>query len=1839
MIFLPCLLRRTLHLTTSLLLLSLCTTCSKLNEVAIRATNFEDEIQLAQNLVFTFNKDLVPASELGLWQATKFVEFSPEVPGKYQWTAKNELVFSPAASFKPATAYTARLADEVLDRVEDKKYGLSNEAIEFHTPYLQLTGTEAYWTRSGSGTPVAKLKLNFNYPVAGSAVAGKLTVQADEKPVSFQVGQTATTGSVPVSLTGPTGTETLDLRVAEGVTVPGTAYKTDGPMELETTLPDPKTLEIVDVRTSFENGRGVIRVLTTQQLDAKSLADAYRVEGGTPPAPEPVVTYDSLGNPIESRTPNIEQRTSNIEVKSELTENGFILRGDFNETDTYILTLRPKLRGVLGATLPEEVTKDVYFGRMPAAIEFVNRRALYLTPKGRRNVAVNVTNVPRVQVKIAKIYENNILSYLRQYRYRDYSYTDDGESTPQGFVYNEDDGVLSDVLVDKVIETANLPRSGASSLLNLSLPDPSNEFRGIYLVSLHDRDEYYRNARQLVSLSDIGLLTKNAGDEVLVFAHSIRSTEPLKGVEVKLISGNNQLIQTAKTNGEGVAIFQKVKETGFELAMVTARREDDFNYLFLEDTRVETSRYEVEGKRDTEAGLDAFVYGDRSIYRPGETVHVNTIVRKADWKSVGEVPVKLRFLLPNGRELHSLRLTTNEQGAVANDLPLDASAVTGTYTLEVLNGNDLLLTSYPVSVEEFLPDRLKVAAKAGQAAYRPGQTATVAATALNLFGPPAAGRNYELEWQFKRKTFQPKGYESFVFDVVDDTKFENVVRQGVTDANGQFTESYTLPTTWQDRGLLDAKAYMTVFDETGRPVNRLAQFDVQTQATFFGIGLNQTYVGTNAPVPIPLVALNAAGQPVSAQGRVEIVKFEYQTVVEKNESGTIRYASKKQTKVVFGRAVQFSGGRAEVRYAPPTSGEYEVRVYRPGARVGVAQGFYAYGYGQTNSTAFEVSTEGRVLMELDKESYAVGDRAKVLFKTPFAGKLLVTVERNRVLETETIETDEKSAEFSFKITEEHLPNVYVTATLVRPMDETSTLPLTVAHGFAPLRVEEPERKLPVAIQTAAAYRSKTKQRITVQTRAGAEVTLAVVDEGILQLKNSPTPDPFGFFYQKRALEVASHDVYPFLFPELRIQGLSSVGGDGYNLEKRGNPLSNGRVKLVAYWSGIKKANGSGEATFEVDIPQFSGDLRLMAVAYDDERFGSGSKNVKVADPLVLSTALPRFASPGDELQVPVTITNTTKGTANVTATIASTGALRPAGTLRQTLTIAPGSEGRAQFALNAAPAIGTGVVTVTVNGLGEKFTETIDLTVRPASGLVKSATAGVVAGGQSATVPLDLRGFLPGTARAALLVSRSPLIQLADRLDHLLGYPHGCLEQTVSKAFPQLYFADLAKLVRSSQRPYLKTGNSDLNPAANVQAALRKIEALQLDNGGLSMWQAGQREEWWSSAYAAHFMVEAQRAGFEVNSAVLSKLLGYLAGKTAQPATEIGVSQNPDGSISNRRIARREAVYSLYVLALAGQPNRAVTNFYKANTTLLTSDSRYLLAATFGVTGDERSRAALLPQRYTASSTGRETGGSFASPIRDQALVLNTLLEADPDNLKIPALARQLSGAVRAAGWLSTQEESFAMLALGKLARRAGQSSATAQITGAGKALGTFAGTDLLLAKGLGMPLRIAAQGKGGVYYFARAEGIPASGTVPETDNVLQVRKQFFDRSGQPISGTTFRQNQLVVVKLTVRSLTGLLVENVVVTDLLPAGLEIENPRLTGERELSWTSGQSTPDHFDLRDDRISYFTSVDSQPRTFYYLARAVSKGRFRMGPASADAMYNGDYRSYSGAGTVVVE
>ena len=1782
---------------------------SKKNELRVEHQNFEQEIEQEQNLVFTFDKALVPAEQLQKWDTINYLNFIPAVKGRFKWTAPDELVFSPLQPFAPSTDFQAELTANLFRHTTTKYKIPADQIIRFHTPYLELAEARAFWARNENNPDEleARLALNFNYPVVPAQLTHRLhvfngTVEVPAEVVSGNAGET-----MGVRLKNNTALKEdalpLRLRIAPGLTTVGSSYGTKSAIENEILLPSRKYLQISEVTAGIENGQEQIFVATTQPIKTDNLYDLIKIQ--------PQVSF------------SVEEQAG-----------GFVIKGNIPQENTYNLVISKNLTGLAGAKLGQDYSHTISFAAVRPGISFANGKSIYLSRQGARNIALNVVQVPRIKVSIGKVYENNILRVLREGVQYEGQYDEETEEYNSRTYYPVDE-TNGRTIFEREYDTKSLGKQGNTRLLHLNLNDLDfdSEFKGLYVLTVTSTDKKWLGASKLLSVSDIGLIAKQGKNEVTVFANSIRTAQVQPGVDIRFISTNNQVVYQATTDKDGVARLTDMEKNApdFKVGMITARLDQDFTYLPYQQTQVNTSRFEVGGKRLNDLPYDAYIYGDRNLYRPGDVVHVNTIVRTPTWETVAGLPIKIKLVLPNGKEFRSQKGKLNAEGACESTFQLPEAAVTGTYTLEVYSGNDVLLNSAKIGVEEFMPDRLKVTAILNKQTFRAGDSLTTSFTALNLFGPPAVDRHYEVQLSLKKKLFEVKKYSDYNFDMVTagSVNIQNSVRQGQTNTQGQGREIFALQ-GYKDIGLLGGSVYTTVFDETGQPVNRLAKFEVSTQPVFYGIKKGEEYVSTRQLLRLPLLAVNQQGKPVATSARVQLVRFTYESVIERFE-GEYNYKSQRKENIISSKNITIPAGGTVFDFTPVSSGDYEIRVMRPGAFNYVAQGFYAYGWGDTESTSFAVNNEGEVDISLDKTSYEIGDEAKVLFKAPFAGKILVTVERDKVLSYYYLKTDKKAASLTLPIKDEHLPTMYITATALRPIKDNQ-LPLTVARGFMPVTVIKKSTQLAVAITAPAVSRSQRVQPVKVRTAPNAEVTLAVVDEGILQLKDYLTPNPHAFFYQKRALEVNAYDLYPFLFPEITGRR-SSSGGDGFDLAKRINPLTSKRVKLVSVWSGLLKANSTGEATVNVKIPEFSGALRVMAVAYKENAFGSADKIMRVSDPVVISTALPRFLSPGDTISVPVTLSNTTTKNATASSAISVTGPLRVVGAATKSANINANSEAQVVYKLVAQSAIGQAAVKVNVQALGEKFSSQTDIAVRPTASLTKITGAGLLKDVASATIQ-PTHNFIPASEASRLVISNSPIAQFTDDMTYLLQYPHGCLEQTTSKAFPLLYYADLARSL--NQERNVRT----YNPNYLVQEAIIKIESMQQYDGGFTYWPGGSETDWWSTAYATHFLLEARKAGYPVNKTVLDKVITYLQRKVKTKGMEEYKFYNVRQQLQNKFIVAHEVAYSLYILSLAQKPDWATMNYYKSRPELLSLDSKYLLASTYALSGRCESFNQVIPRSFAGETSVRALDGSFYSATRDMALALNSLLEADPDNPQIGTLSRHLSQELRSSRWYNTQERAFALMALGKMVRRS-RGTVMAKVYQNNQVIGIYAGKDISLINKLkGGPVTIRTAGTGTLYYYWENEGIPQNKSLPEEDKYLQVRKTFLNRNGERITNHTYRQNDLVVVRIALQSLDNRNIPNVVITDLLPAGFEIENSRLLANREFKWLTAMkpNQPDYQDIRDDRINIYATAKPETQYFFYQVRAVSKGDFQMGPVGADAMYNAEYHSYHGVGVVKV-
>lgn len=1766
-------------------------------------------------LPVTFSRGVVPVDSLNQWTETPFITFTPAIPGKFVWEDTTKLVFSPDGQLPGDAHFTAKLNTALLAQMSGAKGFEGSGEFSFSTETFTMRRAEFFYDRIGEKRLVGiRANLEFTYAVNPQDIPPNITLTIDNE--RQPVGRVMTTGKSAV-IAVELGTVTqldkerdIAVTFGEGLISPETEthFAMEKPFVYH--MPALGEVQIYGHEAGTDGSRGWIKVRTSQEIDSATVRRHVVLE----PAHAFAVRNDG---------------------------DGFTLQGVFEPGVALHLRITQGMESVLGGKTQNEYEADIVMGNVAPSFGFVSGPGTYMLMGGEHKLEITTINLPRLAVRVSQVFQNNMVHFIDNGRYYDYSYGDyDEESEGSRRIspkYRYYVGNYGRQLSFDTLSIASPANRQVSTWFDLK-PYLSTGYKGFYVIELADPAQGWRSTSKLVSVSDIGIIVKQSAKELAVFTTNLLTTEPMAGVRVTLHSTNNQVMGTAVTDRDGLARFADyaAQSKDFTLKLVTAETDADYNFINLDDYRVETSRFDVAGRHDEAGQYDALLYGDRNIYRPGEKIIVSGIVRDFARPLPASMPVRLKVFNPQGTLVQETQHVLNPEGSFETSFGTQPSSLTGEYRFELYTGNALFLTSYKVSVEEFVPDRLRIMLTPSAAEAKPGETIRYAVQAMNFFGPPAAGRTWEFEGSFAALPYVSRSFPEFRFsdDGAPVYKGEPLVLNGTTDDEGKAECEFPLPANLTSTGVLKARGRVAVFDESGRPVYQGAQTLVFPKPYLIGIrNLGAYYAAPNVPQKMQLIAVDTQDRPIGGfRARVDLIRYEWHSVLRQHpETKTLRYVSERREILEGNDIVTLGAKPLDYTYAVGRSGDYILRVTKEGDTGYNQFEFYAYSWGTSDLTSFAVDPEARVDIVLDRKIYAPGDKAHVLFQTPFSGKLLVTVERNGLFSHRYLDVVNNAAAMVIDVEEQFLPNVYVTAVLFRKITDLN-IPLLAGHGVVPLMVEKPSNNIQVTIQAPEKIRPRTKQKITVMTGSEGAVylTLAAVDEGICQVKNYKTPDPYGYFYARKALETETADFFKHLLPEPdRGKQQSSTGGGEAEMGKKTNPLGAQRFKPLAIWSGIKQSGGNGLTDIVLDIPEFSGEVRLMAFAYKGNRFGSAQKPMKVADPIVVTPALPRFMSPGDSVLMAITAFNTTTAAASLAFEIETSGGV-VAEAKTATLEVGANQERYAVVALRATNAIGKATVKIRTRAFGEILESATELAVRPAVPFATDAITGFVDGGKSVSHPVA-DAYLPQNRRSSISLSPYPVVGFAKELKALLGYPHGCLEQTVSKGFPQIYLRDIASVIA----PAALTSGS---PGYYVNEAITKITGMQLQDGAFAYWPGGSESNPWTTVYATHFLIEAQRAGYAVMEGTLKRALEAVGGIARDKKTEDYYSYEAN-RVAVRRIAAKSSVYGLYVLALAGKAERPVMDFYRGERSLLTADTRHLLAAAYALAGDRRTSVELLPAQFAPESPARTSGENFDSPARAMALMLTTLLETDPGNPNIPRMMEYLSRNYDHNGWYSTQDNAFTLLAFGKAARMAAATKVTGTVSVGGEKFAYNGGTQRIDLVPYGKTVTVALQGTGRVYYSLAVEGIRSDGVVTMEDRNLQVRREFLDRNGAPVNIARIRQNDLLVIRLTLTSGVDRL-SYVAISDLLPAGFEIENPRITESTNYAFIQNPAVPEYMDIRDDRILLYTSFrgGKKQQQFYYAIRAVTPGTFVLPPVNAEAMYDAAYSSTSGQGRVRV-
>ena len=1774
--------------------------CGGGNSVSVENFSPAGKVNKFTTFTIEFDKDLAPDDALDKWSDENYVEFEPAVNGKFKWISPKKLIFSPEEPLQPMQTYKAKITDKILF---GKKYSLDAEEFSFFTPSFAVDKTEFFWTRIANADRKVSIKANiyFNYPVNPDGLKKFISFETKDGIIDdYKILTTESSKIIAVDLgevQQGDKEEEIKIIIRKGFSSILGKKPLEDNYEFAYKIPPVSRLAIAGISTGIDGTENWIKISTTQTVDGKSLREFVKIK------PE-------------------------RKLKFSTQENQFLIRGNFSDLSTITLLIKKGLPGLYGGRLEFDFERVISLVDLEPSISFADKGGTYLLEGGEEKIALNIVNVEEINLEYYKVFKNNIVHFINRNRYNLYDSYDYG----YGSSLNVGNFGKQYFFEKKKLDAEN----NWLNQLNINLKDkfPGEKYKGIYVITARSNEDWWLQDSKLISLSDIGIIAKKSGNNVKVFLNKLSDASPIQGAEVSVISANNQILSSVKSDENGAADFPSFAEIEKEFTpvLIFVEYNDDFNYLDLNGALVETSRFDVGGRIDPN-GFSAFIYSERNLYRPGEKVNVSAIIRDSKINVVRDIPVELVIGAPNGKTFKKFTPELNEEGSFEIGFELPDYAQTGLYDASLFTGNNKFIGSYQFSVEEFAPDKIRVSMENDKEKYFPGETVITKIDAEYFFGSKASGLKYELETQLREQSFASEKFDDFDFYnyAPKAESFESGFSDGVLDEEGKAENKFILPVSVASGGVLKGVQFLSVFDPTGRTVNRISTFALYPKNYFVGIKSRGYYHSVNSEIKYEFAAVDEKDNPISNfTGTVELVRFEWNTVLKKNYSGQYRYVSEKKEISEWQKEVEFKNGLAEMSFSVSRSGEYELRVSKKGESVFVKSEFYAWGWKTRTASSFGVDREGRIEIVTDKKTYKTGERAKILFSAPFSGKMLVTFERDSVYDYRYVEVDKGSAEIEYEIGEYCVPNIFISATLFKPHKGNGMSPFFVAHGFKSAAVEVSGFRLPVKITAAEKVKPNTTQKVKIKTAAEKDIfiTLAAVDEGILQVKDYASPDPYGFMYERRGLNVFSYDIYKFLLPEI-IALNSSSGGDAMaaQMKKRTNPIKSKRFKLVSFWSGIKKTNSNGEAEISFNIPQFNGELRLMAVAYEGKRFGSAEKPMKVSDDLIIEPQIPRVLTAGDTLFMPVTIINATErsGTADVTATCG--GKLSVVSQNSMKVEIEPKKSTTVEFIIAADETPGESTIEIKTSGFA-KVKEKTEIAVRPAYPMITDYKTGAIAGGQNLSFKLDSE-FLEGTEKRRLVIGRFPAIKYVKQLRDLVGYPYGCLEQTVSKLFPQLYFDDLVKLAAPE---HLK----NRNPVYFVKEGIAKIEAMQLYNGAFSYWQGGSRSNWWATVYATHFLLEAKRADFNVNEKTLSRALNYISRQARKKETFERKIRTGDKTVL-KKFAKKEIIYSLYVEALAGKNDLPTMNYYQAHPELLTGDMVYLLAGAYALSGHWTSAFNLLPKEFNAiASTGDY--GTFDSEYRANAIILQTLVEIDKENIQIPYIVEYLTKNLNRL--YSTQEKAFVFLALGKAAKINAGEDLKIDVLLDGKKIGEMKENPLSLENLDGKELTLSAEGNGRAFYSLIAEGIPLRPVVKENDDNIAVRRDYFDyKTGNFIEGNKFYQGQLVVGRIALKG-ENRSADNIVITDIIPAGSEIENPRLSGTARLTFDEKNKLyADYTDIRDDRLIIFASAEANAtKYFYYLLRITNKGSFNLSPISAEAMYLSGFSSLNGGGRAII-
>ncbi len=1374
----------------------------------------------------------------------------------------------------------------------------------------------------------------------------------------------------------------------------------------------------------------------------------------------------------------------------------------------------------------------------------------------------------------------------------------------------------------------------------INVKEPQLAQAGVYFAVMSPLGNYdWRKETTYFAVSDMGLSARRYRDELEVFVSSLASADPLKDVQLSLLDQKGNRLQVQTTDPQGHRRFDQVQGA----RLLLAEQGNHLAVLRLDGAALDLSTFDL-GTQPWQA-QQLYLFSGRDLYRPGERLDSEILLKGQDGQLLPGMAVELEVKQPDGQLLEQKRLLPDNLGAAHYGLRLPEDAPLGRWTINLKTAAGSRF-EWPFLVEEFLPERLKL-----QLGKGPDGEVTSLDAALTLplqgdylYGAPASATKAKAEVKLSRATMPFTQWQEFTLgDVLLAEQAKDLEPLSLTlDAQGQGTFSLADELDGvRALGPLEVAYRVSLSEPGGRAVNRSRTqygWPAGSQWPALKADFVAERVEGGKPLPFQILNLDEQGQPVAGSVKVRLIN-EYRDYYWHYADGEgWKYEFNSQPYLEQEQTLQLDGKGPTPLTLPLAAGWYRLEVensqgHQSSLRVEI--GSYAWGGGG------EQARPDKIAITLDKRAYQAGDKAKVTLVAPRPGKGLLLVEDGdglrwwQRIELKGAGNDAKDARGEFEIPvspEWQRHDLHISAQIAAPDSDSKPVSQKSVQslrsvGLVPFTLDREARRLPLTLSAPDKAVPLTRLEVTATSTPNSQgrVVLAAVDRGVLNISDYQPLDPFEIFFGRKRFAQDLFDNYGQVIPpqDGKLARLN-YGGDRAPLKKGGALES--RVEIAALWSGEVSFDESGKAVIPLELPNFNGELALMALAWNEQQVGEAERAVKVVAPLVAEIGWPRFGARGDETRALVQLRNMSGEDQTLSLAWTLNGGLKANGELPGTLSLKNGEEQWLTLPLTVTGA--SGVARLQLAASGKDFAISRDWTLplrSPWPAETRQRYQMLAPGQQMSFAPAELAGLDRANLQGLLSLSGTPPWDPAAQWQALADYPYACLEQTLSRAWPYL----LTTADERASWSKLAEGKKAASEADVQRALLQRLQRLQLPSGGFGLWDGRSDEEQWLTAYAADYLLARKEAGDAVPEAMLNQALNRLQNYLTDSQYGERWSSAPEHS----RLAYQ--AYSAYVLARVGKASLATLRLiWEQQADHARSGLPLLhLSLALSAMGDEQNAAKAL-SRALATERGDDYLGDYGSPLRDQALELSLLRQHKLAAERWPALSAKVADTLAHRQWLSTQER-LALLRLARVDPAVDWQARVASSLGSGSLSGSAPlqqGTPESLAASA-----VTNEGKGSLYVQRTLVGYPEQAPA-RISMGMSVTRSWFNSDGQRFDPTKVKVGDLVVVRLNVSSESA--VPDALLVEMVPAGFELENPALGNSIKLEELSIEGKPawqsewndylKHQEFRDDRYTAALDLSAgSNQQLVYLMRAVTPGRYQVPPTQVEDMYRPEIRA----------